>query len=143
MAIADIETGQATTEEQPGQPGQADGAQGQEAQAKTTKPRNGVYVQTPAQLRERLEAEAAAVGKTPAVYVRDLLATQWGVELPPAPTRTVYSSPDEKKAAQKQKRQSRNELIKQLLAQHKAALEAQQAGASANGQVQNEDGTPA
>lgn len=91
------------------------------------KARAGIYFQAPSELRERIDKEAAAVNKTPAVYVRDLLAAQWGITLPEAPTRKTYATPEEKAEAQRKARQDRQSLIKQLLAEHKAKMEQQKA----------------
>lgn len=95
-----------------------------EGQNGTAKKASGFYVPAPSVLRERLEAEATAAGKPVAAFVRDLLAAHWGLQLPEIRTRTKYSSPEEKAAATKAKQQERNELIKQLLAEHKAKMEA-------------------
>lgn len=80
----------------------------------------GLYISTPDVLRERIELEAGKVGKTSRVYVRDLLADMWGLKLPEPRTRSVYKSDEERKAATDAKRKARAELIKQLLAEHKA-----------------------
>lgn len=90
----------------------------------------GMYISTPPVLKEKIEAEAAAAGKSARVYVRDLLAEKWGLVLPEPRTRTKYGSDEEKLAAQKQKSQARQELIKRLLAEHRAAQ--QEAAAQAN-----------
>lgn len=82
---------------------------------------NGIYVSTPPVLKEKIEAEAAAVGKTPRAFVRDLLAEKWGLVLTPARTRTVYADPEEKKRVQKEKRNEKNALIKRLLEAHEKA----------------------
>lgn len=113
----DTEQTTATNEdasEASGQNGQGQGQGNQKARA-------GIYFQAPSVLRERIDAEAQEAGKTPAVFVRDLLAQRYGVELPAAQTRTKYANADERKAAQTAARKSRQELIKQLLEAHKAA----------------------
>lgn len=102
----------------------AEAGENETDEQKQSRARNGVYVQTPAELRERLEQEAEKAGVSPATYVRNLLASQWGITLPEAPSRQVYASPDERKAAQTARRKERQELIKQLLEQHKAQLAA-------------------
>lgn len=91
--------------------------------AKAKKERTGMYVPTPAVLRDRIATEAEAAGKSPRVYVRDLLAAQYGLTLPPAVTRTKYGSADEKKEALVARRKSRADLIKALLAEHRAKTE--------------------
>jgi hypothetical protein len=82
---------------------------------------NGLYISTPEPLKSKIESEAAAAGKTPRAYVRDLLAQHWGLVLTPARTRTTYESPEAKKAAQKAKRTEKNALIKRLLEEHEKA----------------------
>jgi len=87
----------------------------------------GLYISTPEVLRLKIEEEAGKVSKTPRVFVRDLLANMWGLTLPEPRTRSSYASPEEREAAQLAKRKARADLIKQLLAEHRAK---QQAGAA-------------
>lgn len=111
-------------------PATAPAATGEATAAKPKRAVNGVYVQTPAVLREKLVQVAAAENKTPATYVRDLLAQMWGITLPPARTRQRYETPEQKKAAQTAKRIDRQNLIKQLLADYQKRMAAE-AGAHA------------
>lgn len=80
----------------------------------------GLYISTPEVLRAKIEEEAAKVNKTSRVFVRDLLANMWGLTLPEPRTRSVYKSDEEREAAQLAKRKARADLIKQLLAEHRA-----------------------
>jgi hypothetical protein len=91
------------------------------AETKAPKTLAGVYVQTPPELRGRLEEVAAKAGVTPQVWVRDHLAREWGVVLPPVTKRVKYASEDEKKTALKERSKAKNELIKKLLAEYQAA----------------------
>jgi hypothetical protein len=88
----------------------------------------GLYISTPEVLRTKIEEEAAKVNKTARVFVRDLLANMWGLTLPEPRTRSSYASPEEREAAQLAKRKARADLIKQLLAEHRAK---QQSGTAA------------
>lgn len=101
----------------------ASGAAGAAPAAETKAPKTlaGVYVQTPPELRGKLEEVAAQAGVTPQVWVRDHLAGLWGVTLPPVTKRVKYASEDEKKAALKERSKAKNELIKKLLAEYQAA----------------------
>jgi hypothetical protein len=99
------------------------------AETKAPKTLAGVYVQTPPELRGRLEEVAAKAGVTPQVWVRDHLAREFGVVLPPVTKRVKYASEDEKKAALKERSKAKNELIKKLLAEYQAA---QAGGVSGN-----------
>lgn len=87
----------------------------------------GLYISTPENLRLKIEEEAAKVSKTPRVFIRDLLAEKWGLTLPEPRTRSSYASQEERDAAQLAKRKARADLIKQLLAEHRAK---QQSGAA-------------
>lgn len=80
----------------------------------------GLYISTPENLRAKIEEEAAKVNKTSRVFVRDLLANMWGLTLPEPRTRSVYKTDEEREAAQLAKRKARADLIKQLLAEHRA-----------------------
>jgi hypothetical protein len=91
------------------------------AETKAPKTLAGVYVQTPPELRGRLEEVAAQAGVTPQVWVRDHLAGLWGVVLPPVTKRVKYASEEEKKTALKERSKAKNELIKKLLADYQAA----------------------
>jgi hypothetical protein len=82
-----------------------------------------VYVQTPPELRGKLEEVAAKAGVTPQVWVRDHLAQEFGVVLPPVTKRVKYASEEEKKTALKERSKAKNELIKKLLADYQAAQE--------------------
>lgn len=84
----------------------------------------GLYISTPEVLRLKIEEEAAKVEKTPRVFVRDLLANMWGLTLPEPRTRSSYDSPEEREKAQLAKRKARADLIKQLLAEHRAKQQA-------------------
>lgn len=108
----------------------APAATGEAKPAKAKRAVNGVYVQTPAVLRDRLVQVAQAENKTPATYVRDLLAQMWGITLPPARTRQRYETPEQKKAAQTAKRLERQTLIKKLLADYQARMAAENSGAA-------------
>jgi hypothetical protein len=104
-------------------PAAAPGAAGGVSAAETKAPKTlaGVYVQTPPELRGRLEEVAAQAGVTPQVWVRDHLAGLWGVTLPPVTKRVKYASEEEKKTALKERSKAKNELIKKLLAEYQAA----------------------
>jgi hypothetical protein len=99
------------------------------AETKAPKTLAGVYVQTPPELRGKLEEVAAKYGVTPQVWVRDHLAQEFGVVLPPVTKRVKYASEEEKKTALKERSKAKNELIKKLLAEYQAA---QAAGAGAS-----------
>jgi hypothetical protein len=101
------------------------------AEAKAPKTLAGVYVQTPPELRGKLEEVAAQAGVTPQVWVRDHLAQEFGVVLPPVTKRVKYASEEEKKTALKERSKAKNELIKKLLADYQAAQAGKEgAGAS-------------
>jgi hypothetical protein len=91
------------------------------AETKAPKTLAGVYVQTPPELRGKLEEVAAKAGVTPQVWVRDHLAQEFGVVLPPVTKRVKYANEEEKKAALKERSKAKNELIKKLLAEYQAA----------------------
>jgi hypothetical protein len=91
------------------------------AETKAPKTLAGVYVQTPPELRGKLEEVAAASGVTPQVWVRDHLAQEFGVVLPPVTKRVKYASEEEKKTALRERSKAKNELIKKLLADYQAA----------------------
>lgn len=55
-------------------------------------------------------------------YLRTIVANHLGVTITPTATRTKYANEADKKAAQTAARKSRNDLIKELLAAHKAKL---------------------
>jgi hypothetical protein len=102
------------------------------AEAKAPKTLAGVYVQTPPELRGKLEEVAAASGVTPQVWVRDHLAGMWGIVLPPVTKRVKYANEEEKKTALKERSKAKNELIKKLLAEYHAAQAGEEeAGAAA------------
>jgi type III secretory pathway component EscV len=103
-------------------------AGGTAAETKAPKTLAGVYVQTPPELRGKLEEVAAKAGVTPQVWVRDHLAQEFGIVLPPVTKRVKYASEEEKKTALKERSKAKNELIKKLLAEYQAA---QAAGAAA------------
>jgi hypothetical protein len=91
------------------------------AETKAPKTLAGVYVQTPPELRGKLEEVAAQAGVTPQVWVRDHLAQEFGIVLPPVTKRVKYASEEEKKTALKERSKAKNELIKKLLADYQAA----------------------
>jgi hypothetical protein len=91
------------------------------AETKAPKTLAGVYVQTPPELRGKLEEVAAKAGVTPQVWVRDHLAQEFGVVLPPVTKRVKYASEEEKKTALRERSKAKNELIKKLLADYQAA----------------------
>lgn len=98
-----------------------------------TKVPAGVYVTTPVELHEKLEAEATAAGKSVAGFVRELLGQRYGLDLTKlaeAPRRK-YATTEEKRAAQKAKNKERSELYKMLMAEYKAKLAAAAAAAGA------------
>jgi hypothetical protein len=103
------------------------------AAAKTKAPKTlaGVYVQTPPELRGRLEEVAAASGVTPQVWVRDHLAGLWGIVLPPVTKRVKYATEEAKKTALKERSRAKNELIKKLLADYQAAQAGKEGAAAA------------
>lgn len=92
----------------------------------------GLYISTPEVLRTKIEEEAGKVNKTPRVFVRDLLANMWGLTLPEPRTRSSYATPEEREAAQLSKRKARADLIKQLLAEHRAKQQAGTATVQSN-----------
>jgi type III secretory pathway component EscV len=99
----------------------ASGGGASAAETKAPKTLAGVYVQTPPELRGKLEEVAAQAGVTPQVWVRDHLAQEFGVVLPPVTKRVKYASEEEKKTALKERSKAKNELIKKLLAEYQAA----------------------
>lgn len=117
----------ATTEQPTGEAAPA--AEGGEQKSKRAL--NGVYVTTSKELRAKLEEEAASKEESVAGFVRNLLAERYGITIAPTPARTKYATPEEKKEAQKAARKSRADLIKQLLAEHKAKQEQPAAEAAA------------
>lgn len=117
MADAAAEAAEADDDDDDDAEGEA-GAEG--GGATTTRVQPGLYISTPPVLKERIETEAAAAGVSARVFVRDLLAKMWGLTLPEARSRTKYASEEEKATAQKEKRVARADLIKQLLAEHRA-----------------------
>lgn len=123
------DTAQATAPTAPSENGTAP-ATPPEGQAPATDEKRqvaGLYISTPEVLRVKIEEEAAKVNKTARVFVRDLLANMWGLTLPEPRTRSSYATPEEREAAQLSKRKARADLIKQLLAEHRAK---QQSGAA-------------
>ena len=98
--------------------------EGQNAPADEKRQVAGLYISTPDVLRTKIEEEAAKVNKTSRVFVRDLLANMWGLTLPEPRTRSVYKSDEEREAAQLAKCKARADLIKQLLAEHRAKQQA-------------------
>lgn len=106
-------------------------AEGEQKAEKSKRALNGVYVTTSKELREKLEAEATLKEESVAGFVRNLLAERYGIVIAPTPARTKYDTPEQKKEAQKQARKSRADLIKQLLAEHKAKQSGTEAAAPA------------
>lgn len=128
------ETATATAETVEGQaPAEAAPSTQAEGQNSTDEKRQvaGLYISTPEILRAKIDEEAAKVGKTSRVFVRDFLASQWGLTLPEPRTRSVYKSDEEREAAQLAKRKARADLIKQLLAEHRAKQQQQSASTPA------------
>ena len=76
---------------------------------------NGVYIQTPADVRARLVEEAEAAGTTPALFVRKLLHERYGIAEVPGRTRAKYNSPEEAKAAQTARRHARASIVEDAL----------------------------
>jgi len=110
--------GQAPPTEQP--TNGAPPAEGQTNEGDEKRQVAGLYISTPEVLRLKIEEEAGKVSKTPRVFVRDLLANMWGLTLPEPRTRSSYATPEEREKAQLAKRKARADLIKQLLAEHRA-----------------------
>jgi hypothetical protein len=127
MATAVAEQAETAAVEAPGTNGKAPGgavtAAGGPLAAETKAPKTlaGVYVQTPPELRGKLEEVAAKAGVTPQVWVRDHLAQEFGVVLPPVTKRIKYATEEEKKTALKERSKAKNALIKKLLADYQAA----------------------
>jgi hypothetical protein len=109
------------TETAAGTNGKAPAEAAPAAETKAPKTLAGVYVQTPPELRGKLEEVAAKAGVTPQVWVRDHLAGLWGIVLPPVTKRVKYASEEEKKTALRERSKAKNELIKKLLAEYQAA----------------------
>jgi hypothetical protein len=134
-APAGAETGAGTNGKAPvgSAPGGAVTAAGGPLAAKTKAPKTlaGVYVQTPPELRGKLEEVAAKAGVTPQVWVRDHLAGLWGIVLPPVTKRVKYASEEEKKTALKERSRAKTELIKKLLADYQAAQAGKEGAAAA------------
>lgn len=133
--VADVETNVGEGVQTEGQASSTESSAGSGDDNESKASRAAKYINFPkdSPLWERLESEATAAGKTPRQLVFELLAGRYGVEVPAtvatAP-RKKYASDEERAAAQKAARKDRNELIKQLLAEH-AAKQAQLAQASA------------
>jgi hypothetical protein len=80
----------------------------------------------PANLREKVQGEMPEGTKdTLGTFLAKKLASLYGVVLPPRRTRSRYATPQERIEAQKQKRLAKAELIKRLLAEHEAKLNAE------------------
>lgn len=131
------ETAQATppTTDAPSENGAAPSTPPAEGQTNATDEKRqvaGLYISTPEVLRLKIEEEAGKVNKTPRVFVRDLLAEKWGLTLPEPRTRSSYATKEEREAAQLSKRKARADLIKQLLAEHRAKQQAGTATVQSN-----------
>ena len=87
--------------------------------------RSYIVVPMPPNMKKLFEDEAGDKAVGP--YVRDLLAQQRGIEIPKTEVsrRHKYANEEEKKAALKAQRKSRSDLIKQLMAEHRAKTAAQ------------------
>lgn len=93
----------------------------------------GLFVSTPKELRDRIEADAKSSEQTTSGFLRGLLAKHYGLvlaELATAP-RKKYNTPEERKTAQKESRGKRNDMVKMLLARHHAEQQAMANGATA------------
>lgn len=92
-----------------------------ESEASEGRKQQGIYISlTQDDLRGALEAKAQEAGQSPRVYVLGLIAQATGVTVAAPRSRQKYASDEERKAAQEAKRKDRNDLIKQLLAEHRA-----------------------
>lgn len=84
--------------------------------------RANVVVPMPAFFKELLAQEAKAADKPVGPFLRDLLASARGITIPESAVRrrSKYASDEERRAAQKASMRVRSELIKQLIAEHRA-----------------------
>lgn len=76
---------------------------------------------------EKLEEEAQAQNKTPRQVVFELLSARYGTDVPVIGTRAPrkkYATEEERKAAQKAQRDTKNAAIKAFLEQHAAEFDA-------------------
>lgn len=83
-----------------------------------------VAVLMPPGLKDRIKEHADSIGQSSMQYIRELVARDLGYELPAATERTrvsKYASAEEKEAATKAKAKERRDLIKDLMAKHRAA----------------------
>lgn len=83
-----------------------------------------VAVLMPPGLKDAIKEHAESKGKSSMEYVRELIAADLGYELPAAASRTrtsKYATAEEREAAQKAKAKERRDLVKDLLAKHRAA----------------------
>lgn len=81
-------------------------------------------------LKEAVTKAAAEAKKTPTIYIRDLLAEKFGIKIEATTTgggKKKYASKDERKAASKERRIAKAELVKKLLAKHEAEAAAEAA----------------
>lgn len=105
-------------------------ATGTEGATKKARPdRSYIVVPVPADLKTRFEDEAKAADVPVGPYVRNLLAKFLGIEIPVSTTarRSKYENDDQRKAAQKERNQSRSGTMRDLM---KAFREAQASGKS-------------
>jgi hypothetical protein len=81
--------------------------------------RSYVVVPMPPNLKDALQADATAKDQTIGPFVRDLLASMKGIEIPvTVSTRRVkYGSDEERDAARKARRESRSFTMKNLMAE--------------------------
>lgn len=78
----------------------------------------------PPGLKDAIKDRADREGSSAMEFARKVLADAVGFELPPAAARTrtsKYATAEEREEAQKAKAKERRELVKELLAQHRAA----------------------
>ena len=104
-----------------------EGAEATEAGEEESSTRTYVVVTMPPDMKAAIEAAAKAQEIPVAVWARRLLASEVEYLLPEGTITRArkYSSDEERKQAQKARQKDRNQLIKGLLAQHRAALAAQ------------------
>ena len=89
-----------------------------EARKQRRAQRSYVLVPMPAAMKTKVDEDAKAASKPNGVYLRDLLAGQWGIEIPVTTTtrRQKYASDEERDAAKKARRESRSNTMKGLMA---------------------------
>lgn len=105
---------------------------GAPAPAKVKKIR-ALRVPMQADLRAKLEEVAKSENITPAQAVRNMLATAWGITLETAKTGGAtkkYDSPEERKAASKERRATKAALLALLVSKHAGDIDALKAEAA-------------